>query len=186
MDNGASSYRRYLDGDESAFVEVQKLYFDNLTYFINRYVHDLYAAEDIAIDAMVELVVHPRRYNFKTPLKTYLFSIGRHKALDHLRHRGRFIPVELSEADAMEGSCNASNMPEEAIFADERKRIVNEALAKLPENMRIAVHLVYFEEMTYEDAAKVMRKSRKQVDNLLYRAKAELRSIIGEEGELLL
>ena len=40
--------------------------------------------------------------------------------------------------------------------------------------------------MTYEEAAKVMEKSRKQVDNLLYRAKKELRVLLREEGEPLL
>ena len=40
--------------------------------------------------------------------------------------------------------------------------------------------------MTYAGAAKVMKKSPKQVDNLLYRAKKELRIIMGEEGEQLL
>jgi RNA polymerase sigma-70 factor (ECF subfamily) len=52
--------------------------------------------------------------------------------------------------------------------------------------MAAAVHLVYFEEMTYAQAAKVMKKSPKQVDNLLYRAKKELRIILGEDGEQLL
>ena len=36
MDNGASSYRRYLDGDEAAFDEILRLYRDNLTFFITR------------------------------------------------------------------------------------------------------------------------------------------------------
>lgn len=52
MDNGASSYRRFLDGDESAFDEIMKELFDNLVFFIDRYVHDIHAAEDIAIDMM--------------------------------------------------------------------------------------------------------------------------------------
>ena len=47
------------------------------------------------------------------------------------------------------------------------------------------VHLIYFEDMTYSEAAKVMRKNRKQVDNLLQRAKKELRIILGKDGELL-
>ena len=52
--------------------------------------------------------------------------------------------------------------------------------------MSVAVALVYFEGMSYDEAAKVMKKNKKQVDNLLYRAKAQLRSLIGKEGELLL
>ena len=75
---------------------------------------------------------------------------------------------------------------EETVLADQRKRTVNAALEKLPAEMAAAVHLVYFEEMTYAQAAKVMKKSPKQVDNLLYRAKKELRIILGEDGEQLL
>ena len=49
--------------------------------------------------------------------------------------------------------------------------------------MRTAVHLIYFEDMTYEEAARILKKNRKQVDNLLYRAKKELRAILGKDGE---
>ena len=45
MDNGASSYRRFLEGDESAFDEIMKELFDGLVFFIDRYVHDIHAAE---------------------------------------------------------------------------------------------------------------------------------------------
>ena len=48
MDNGASSYRRFLDGDESAFNEIMKELFPSLMFFIDRYVHDTHAAEDIS------------------------------------------------------------------------------------------------------------------------------------------
>ena len=40
--------------------------------------------------------------------------------------------------------------------------------------------------MTYEQTAKVMKKNRKQIDNLLYRAKKELRIILEKDGEHLL
>ena len=61
---------------------------------------------------------------------------------------------------------------------------MNEGLKKLPTDMRIVVHLIYFEELSYEDAAKIMGKNRKQIDNLLYRAKSMLRTILQKE-ELL-
>ena len=101
MDNGASSYRRYLNGDEEAFDEIVKEYFDNLVFFIDRYVHDYAAAEDLAIDAFTYLVVHKHRYHFRVSLKTYLFMIGRSRALDHIKHRDKLRTVELSEAEQL-------------------------------------------------------------------------------------
>ena len=182
MDNGASSYRRFLNGDESAFDEIIKESFDNLVFFIDRYVHDIHAAEDIAIDALSDLVVNKHRYNFKVTLKTYLFMLGRSRALNYIKHRKVIEFVELTEAD----NTAEQKKLEEIILSDERKRIVNNALNALPDDMRVVIHLVYFEDLSYDEAAKVMKKNRKQVDNLLYRAKKELRIILGKDGELLL
>ena len=183
MDNGASSYRRFLNGDESAFDEIMKELFDNLVFFVDRYVHDIHAAEDIAIDAFSDLVVNKHRYNFKVTLKTYLFMLGRSRALNYIKHRKVINFVELTEAD---NTSAEQETLEEIILSDERKRIVNNALEVLPDDMRVVVHLVYFVDLSYDEAAKVMKKNRKQVDNLLYRAKKELRIILGKDGELLL
>ena len=183
MDNGASSYRRFLNGDESAFDDVMKELFDNLVFFVDRYVHDIHAAEDIAIDAFSDLVVNKHRYNFKVTLKTYLFMLGRSRALNYIKHRKVINFVELTEADNISAE---QKTLEEIILEDERKRIVNNALNSLTDDMRVVVHLIYFEDLTYDEAAKVMKKNRKQVDNLLYRAKKELRIILGKDGELLL
>ena len=109
--------------------------------------------------------------------------LGRSRALDYLRHRGRLKTVPLSEAEQLPADLASA---EELILDDQRKRAVNDALCQLEEQQRLAVHLVYFEELSCDEAAKIMKKSRKQVYNLLYRAKKALRTILGEEGELLL
>ena len=181
MDNGASSYRRFLDGDESAFDGIMQELFHNLVFFINRYVQNIHAAEDLAIDTLTDLLVHRHRYNFKVTLKTYLFMIARSRALDYLKHRGKLTTVEISE---VEGTLTDGITLEELILLDERKQLLNRALKQLPEDMQLAVHLVYFEDLTYDDAARVMKKNRKQVANLLYRAKEKLRAILGKDGEL--
>ena len=183
MDHGACSYRRFLNGDESAFDEIMKELFHGLVFFVDRFVHDTHAAEDIAIDAFSDLIVHKHRYNFKVPLKTYLYMVGRSRALDYLKHRKVIAFAELSEAEEVSSE---EKTPEESVLTEERKRWINAAVGTLPADMQVVIHLIYFEEMTYEEAAKVMKKNRKQVDNLLYRAKKELRVILGKEGECLL
>lgn len=183
MDHGASSYRRYLEGDEEAFDEIIKDLFDGLVCFVDRYVQDLAAAEDIAIDVFADLLVHKHRYNFKVTLKTYLFMLGRSRALNYIKHRSVLQCVALEVAEQI-GDMQADL--ESAVFADARKKMLSAAIGQLGEEMRIAVHLIYFEELTYDEAAKVMRKNRKQIDNLLYRAKKELRAILGEEGKQLI
>ncbi|MBQ8504507.1 MAG: RNA polymerase sigma factor [Clostridia bacterium] len=181
MFNGESSYRRFLNGDESAFEEIMREYRDSLTFFINRYVNDYDAAEDIAIDVFMYIIVHPNRYNFKVSLKTYLFMLGRSRALDYLRKRKR-----RSEAFLSEHTKEVSYDFESLIEKDEKRRILYSAIDSLADDMRVAIHLVYFEELTYKEAAVIMKKSVKQVDNLIYRGKKELSAVLGKEGELLL
>jgi len=183
MDNGASSYRRFLDGDESAFDSIMKEYFDALIFFIDRYVGDVYASEDIAIDTFSDLLANKTRYNFKVSLKTYIFMIGRSKALNYIKHRKRTAVSDLTENENIP---DTENSPEDILLSDERKREINAAIANLPEDMRVAVHLVYFEELSYEEAAKVMHKNAKQIDNLLYRAKNTLRTALEERGKAII
>ena len=115
MDNGASSYRRFLDGDEGAFDDIMKELFCGLIFFIDRYVHDVHVAEDIAMDVFSDLVVHRHRYNFKVTLKTYLYMLGRSRALDHLKRRKTVDFVELSEAEHL----SENESLEDFILADE-------------------------------------------------------------------
>ena len=182
MDNGASSYRRFLDGDESAFDGIMQELFNSLVFFINRYVQELSSAEDLAMDVFADLIVHKHRYNFRVSLKTYLFMLGRSRALDYIKHRKVLEFVELSAAEIPDDGKSL----EEKLLDDTRKQAVHSAISQLPRDMQEVVHMVYFEDMSYEQTAKVMKKSRKQVDNLLYRAKKELRIILGKDSEQLL
>lgn len=170
MDHGENYLRCFLDGDKDAFDGVLELYFDKLTFFINRQVRDIHAAEDIAIDTLLELLIHPKRYNFKTSLKTYLFSIAHNKGVNYLKRRCR---TELWET-ADENAADEVSL-EEQLIEDEERLALSRALGALPEDMREAIHLIYFDGMTYKEAAAVMKKSVKQLDNLLYRARLRLR-----------
>lgn len=46
MDNGASSYRRFLAGDDEGLAEIVREYKDGLILYLNGYVRNLYVAEE--------------------------------------------------------------------------------------------------------------------------------------------
>ena len=178
MRNGDSSYRRFLAGDENAFVEIVDEYRESLIFFLYRYVGDLHAAEDLAEDVFVEVLLHPKRFRFQCALKTWLFTIGHNKAVDFLRKTSRLQVVPLDEA---ERAAEVSDL-EDVLLDSEEKRMLNRALEEISEEYRMALHLVYFEELSHEEAAQVMKKNRKQVENLVYRGKQSLRKILEREG----
>jgi len=179
MDNGASSYRRFLDGDESGFAEIVEMYGYNLIFFINGFVGNISVAEDLMEDAFCELVYHKRRFKGNSTFKTYLFSIARHKAVDYINKKSRIpsLPLENAELHFEE-----LNQLESKVIEDENKMLINKALAKINSDYRAILHLLYFEDSTYEQAALILNKNNKQIKNLAYRAKQALRVAIEKEG----
>ncbi len=177
MDLGKDAYRRYLDGDDAAFCELIDMYADPLIFFIRRYVPSLADCEDIAEDCFAELIIHKGRYNFKTQLKTYLFGIAHHKAVSFVR-RAKFRtgePIDETVSDEYAGF-------EEKILTDERNAVLNRALASLAPDYRTVLHLIYYEELSYGEVARVMRKTKKQVENLAYRGRLALKDKLMKEG----
>jgi RNA polymerase sigma-70 factor (ECF subfamily) len=73
---------------------------------------------------------------------------------------------------------------EDELLSAERKQVIRQALDQLKPDLREAVHLVYFEQLSCQEAGRVMKRTTKQVYNLLYRAKETLRSILAEENIL--
>ncbi len=182
-DLGASYYRRFLDGDESGFDDILNLYHDNLIVFIHRLVHQYETAEDLAADTFMELLVHKNRYRFKSSFKTYLFSIARHKAIDHIRHESRYSMLSSDSEHAAELS-DFEEMEENFLATEERKEL-RKAISSLPEDYAAYLHLAYFEELSTDEIAKIMKKTKKQIANIAYRSKKALETAMGKEGGML-
>jgi RNA polymerase sigma-70 factor (ECF subfamily) len=71
-------------------------------------------------------------------------------------------------------------MEQEIIATDEKKRIQN-LIASLSENYATYLHLAYFEELTLDETAKIMKKTKKQMANIAYRAKKALEEAMRKE-----
>lgn len=163
-----------------AFTEIINTYRDQLIFFLNRTLQNLSIAEELAADTFAELIIHPGRYDSeKAGFKTYLFTIAHHKMVDYIRHANRYKFVSYEETP--EKSLEYESF-ENQILEKERSKILHAALEKIKDDYREALHLIYFEDMSYEDAAKVMKKSKKQIDNLVYRGRMALREILEKEG----
>ena len=179
MDNGASSYRRFLEGDDDGIVEIIKDHKDGLMLYLNSFVQNIHLAEDLTEDTFVKLIARRPRFSGKSTFKTWLYSIGRNVALDHLRKNAKMPTVSTEETMAL--------IADEAdvvhnYLRTERKLQVHKALMQLNKEYRQVLYLVYFEDFQNAQVASILRKSRKQIENLVYRAKQSLKSELEKEG----
>ena len=179
MDNGASSYRRFLNGEKDALIEIIKEYKDGLTFFINGITKDLSAAEDITQETFIKLYVKKPRFNGKSSFKTWLYRIGRNTAVDYIRHNAKTDTVTLNDsAELTDYSAN----PENGYFDRQRKAAVHKALCSLKTEYHQVLWLVYFEGMNNDEVSKVLGKSKNNISVLLHRAKEALKSELKKEG----
>ncbi len=90
MDNGAGSYRRFRDeGDENGLAEIIRDHSDGLILYINSIVGNIHTAEDLAEDTFVFLGTKKPKDNGKASFRTWLYTIGRNKAIDYLRRNSK-------------------------------------------------------------------------------------------------
>ncbi len=176
MDAGAENYARYLAGDDGALADIISEYRDGLTLYLAGIVGDVFVAEELMEEVFFRLVTRRPRFRGESSFKTWLYSIGRNLALDHLRLRKRLSDRPPEELDAEVESV------ERSFIRDERRLTLHRAMRRLNPDYAQVLHLVYFEGLTNKEAAAVMRKGRRQIENLASRARAALRRELEKEG----
>ena len=181
MDNGASSYRRFRDnGDHSALVEIIRDYKDGLILYLTSIVGNIQTAEELAENTFVLIGTKKPKDKGKGSFKTWLYTIGRNVAIDYLRKQSKHIEVSIDENNA--DLISDEDVVESAYIKKEQKIIVHKAMRKLAPAYQQVLWLIYFEELSNKEAAKVMRKSVRSIESLLYRARKSLKSQLEMEG----
>jgi len=174
MDNGACSYRRFLEGDQKGMEELIRDYKDRLIFYLYGFTHDLDDAEELMEETFVMLVVKKPRFKEDALFKTWLYTVARRKALDWLRKERKKagdIPEELADSEELE----------EGYLQREEYRSLWKAMKSLNKDYRQVLILSYFEGMDNSRIASVMKKSKRQVENCLYRAKQSLKKALDKE-----
>ena len=178
MDNGASSYRRFLDGDDEGMVEIIRDYKDGLILYLNGYVSNVFVAEELMEETFFKLVTKKPKYTPKYAFKTWLYTIGRNVALDYLRHHKKMADTPI---DDLESCLVEEESVERAYLRSEQKIALHRALRRLSADYRQVLYLTYFDGFSNAEAALAMNKSRRQIENLIYRAKKALKAQLEKE-----
>ncbi len=179
MDNGASSYRRFLDGDDKALAEIVRDYSDGLTLYLNGIVNNISVAEELMEETLFKIITKKPRFNAKYSFKTWLYTIGRNLAIDYLRHNAKQSDTSFND---LENYIHDEYNLEKLYIIEEQKLTVHRALKKLNSEYRQVLWLLYFEELSNAEAGIVMKKNARQMKNLVYRAKNALKSELEKEG----
>jgi RNA polymerase sigma-70 factor (ECF subfamily) len=119
----------------------------------------------------------------------WLRSILANQITDALRRHGRLAQHWQSLEDSLEQSsarleawlASESDSPSQHIVHEERLLAMAEAMAKLPEDQRLALELRHLQGLSVPDVCEAMGKSPSAVAGLLHRGLKNLRAALGEE-----
>lgn len=173
---GASSYRRFLQGDPAGLEELIRTYSDSLVRFAYGFVRSSAAAEDVAAEAIAALLLKRKDFPDEAHLRAYLYRIARNKAMDHLRRHREEVPLEDVENVLGTGD------PERDLLIRQRDEGLYRAMQQLAPQYAQVLQLVYLEGFSPRQIRSILKLSSKQVYNLLARAKATLKPILEKEG----
>ena len=168
-------YGRFLSaGDQEAFRVLLERPREGLTLFLRGFVPSMEDAEDLMIDAFAVAASGTAAFSGASSFRTWLFAIGRNQARTHLRRHRPAEPVREETPGA--------EAPELELLRSERSRQLYEALARLNPEYRQVLYLLYFEQMSQDEAARVMRKTKKQIYHLTSRGRDALRTTLERMG----
>ena len=167
----AEDYSAFLNGDNEGFERLVIHYKDGLIYYLNRIIKNITIAEDLAQDAFVEVYVHKERFvPGKASFKTYLYTIGHHKAVDFIRKSQKEYLTDFQ----VEEEHGVSDSPEVQLLKQEGKEELYRALDGLKEEYQRVLILTELEGMKLKEVAEVMGKTVPQMKVLAHRARKAL------------
>ena len=181
-DPDAALMLRVKQGDMDAFEELVEKYKQPVMNIVYRTVPDATEAEDIAQHVFVQVYKSAHRYEISAKFSTWLFTIARNLSLNEIRRRSRHPADSLDQhfADEEEhGERQINDVkgfgPPDALLQQELQEKIDEALADLPENQRVALELCRQEDVSYEEIAKILDCSLSATKSIIHRAREVLK-----------
>lgn len=161
-----------------------------LISYAYRYVQNSADAHDLVASVFVRLYQQRSRLRPDTNLSAWLFTTLTNLCHNHYRWKRRHPTVPLDSPwrqddgkdTAADGSDFASEQPGPAneLVQDEVSDAVRCAIGKLPHDLKMAVLLHHYEHLSYREIAEIAKCSERGVETRLYRARQQLRELLGE------
>ncbi len=175
-------------GDSRAFDMLVLKYQHKIMGLISRYVHDADEVQDVAQEAFIKAYRALPKFRGDSAFYTWLYRIAINTAKNHLVSRSRRPPgsdIEVEDAEYFDagGALRTIETPEAALFGDELKAVVENAISELPDDLRTAVTLREFDGLSYEDIADIMDCPVGTVRSRIFRAREAIDTQVKQQLE---
>jgi RNA polymerase sigma-70 factor (ECF subfamily) len=157
---------------------------------LERMVHDTHVAQDLTQETFIKVFASLRQYRPDRPFERWLFRIASNVGVDYLRKHPRpMLPLEEADGALISGSSTPSALRTPVPDAPARKRknglpefgkSIDGALDRLRPEVRKCV-LLWYEQNSYEEIARVMRRPVGTVKSIIHRTRRKLMIDLGHK-----
>ena len=174
--------RRMGAGDQEAFRTIYQRCQGPIYRFALHMTGNTFLAEDVTQEVFMTLIQERARFDpSRGTLSAYLFGMGRNLLLRRLDREQVYVPFLEHGRENGGGNGERKNgahavlvMPPNDILRSEMIERVRQAVSSLPPSYREVVVLCDLQEMSYDEAARVMECAVGTVRSRLHRARALL------------
>jgi RNA polymerase sigma factor (sigma-70 family) len=133
---------------------------------------DRAASEDLVQEVFFRILKYRQSYRVETPFRAWMYQIARNARLDYLRRRRPETSWEPEMSPAVAPADTAQQSQETALLY--------RALMRMPEDKREVLVLSRFQDLKYEEIAKLLDCETGTVKTRVHRALQELREIFNQ------
>lgn len=175
---------RLRSGDDLALNEIMDRWQRRVTSFLLRMTGNESAAVDLAQETFVRVYQSRERFRPRGEFPSWLFTIASNLGRQHFRWQGRHPAISLDAGGSEEQTigdrlATDDGDPREQAEAKERAAVVRDAVMALPHELREAVILSEYEDLSHQQIAGISGCTPKAVETRLYRARSLLRERLG-------
>jgi RNA polymerase sigma-70 factor, ECF subfamily len=172
LDDDFSLIQRFIEGDESTFRTLVQRHKDKIRNIIYLTLNSSDSVDDIAQDVLITTYKNLKSFRFESQFSTWLYRITVNKCKDHLRKvkiRSIFTPIQ-------DGDDHPVYIP--SMEHKDISEIVNKAISKLPEKLRIPLLLKDIEGLSYQEISEAVTCEIGTVKSRIFRAREGLRELL--------
>ena len=163
--------------------ELEKLHQASFGWALSCCRHNHAEAEEVLQTVYLKILQGKARYRAECKLQTWLFAVIRKTAISERRkHILRSLKsIGVPNANSAAHS-NSDAQPQLSLERSEMQQRFNEALARLPVRQRETLHLVFYQDLSLSEAAKIMNITVGSARRHYERGKKRLREMLDREG----
>ena len=128
-------------------------------------------SEDMVQEVFLRTLRYRASFREESKFSTWLYKIARNVNIDFFKKQKNEIPIN----DNIDSETKKSEFPEEKLQKQQERALISKALSKLSLNKREVLILSRFENLKYQEIAKLLNCSISNVKILAYRAIKDLK-----------